>query len=111
MAKIQDTQTLLTHLTTIDAAAERKFTPASQEMIRMRTDEIRRHIANRKPLDYIYAAVVDMRGWACFGSLRSIGWLDGQLERLAADLEPASTALANDHVAALITEALSGAKR
>jgi hypothetical protein len=108
---IDNVQDLLTHLTTIDAAAERKFNAYSRDMVRMRTDEIRRHIANNKPLDYIYSAVIDMRGWAAAGSLQSITWLDRQLERLAQNLEPASMALVNAHVAALITEGLTEANR
>jgi hypothetical protein len=37
---IDNVQDLLTHLTTIDAAAERKFNAYSRDMVRMRTDEI-----------------------------------------------------------------------
>lgn len=112
MARIKaNAADLITRLTTIDAAAERKFNATSQEMVSRRTRELRRLIANGTPLTDIYPVVIDMRGWSCVGSFASITWLDTQLDRLAEYLEPESVALANHEAAAHITNDLIEANR
>jgi len=81
-----EAQGLLTRLTTIDAGAERKFTADSVAMVAKRTSALRDLVARNVSVDELGAAVVEMKGWACFGSLRSIDWLDRELDKLAAFL-------------------------
>lgn len=108
---MQDVATLLTHLTTIDAAAERRFNITSQEMVRARTDRLRQLIGAGADMETIFLAVVDMKGWACFGSKQSISWLDRELDKLAVRLQPRDVELANAEVAAHITNSLIKASR
>jgi hypothetical protein len=75
---------LITRLMTIDATAERKFIGTSQEMVRRRTDALRQLVADGASVAELAAAALEMKSWACLGSMRSIDWLDLQLDRLAA---------------------------
>lgn len=106
-----DIATLLTRLTTIDAAAERKFTAGTQQMVRSRTDRMRQLIGAGASTETLFLAAIDMKGWACFGSLRGITWLDRELDKLASYLEPEEIAVSNAEVAAHITNDLMEANR
>lgn len=101
-----DIATLTTRLTTIDAAAERRFNKTSQEMVAARTNRLRQLIGAGADQATLYEAVVDMKGWAYFGGLQSINWLERELNKLADYLEPTEVCLANAEVAARITNDL-----
>jgi len=81
-----EAQNLLTRLTTVDAGAERKFTADSVTSVRKRTDALRALVAQNASVEQVGAAAVEMKSWACFGSLRAIDWLDRELDKLAAFL-------------------------
>lgn len=81
---------LIVRLATIDAAAERKFVGTSQAMVRQRTDALRQMVADGASVAELGVVALEMKNWACFGSLRAIQWLDLQLDRLAEWLSPES---------------------
>lgn len=109
MTQTMNAKQLITRMTTMDAAAERKFNATSVAMVRERTDAVRALLTAGTSLAEIYNAVVEMRGWGCFGSLQAMTWLDRQLDKLTSDLEPADVALANAVVAASIANDLMAA--
>lgn len=78
---IASTQDLLTRLTTIDAAAERRF-PVSADNVKARTDALRAMIGDGCDLAYIRAEAIDMKGWAYLGSGAGMKWLDATWARL-----------------------------
>jgi len=104
---ISDTQTLLTHLTTIDAKAARSF-PASYDSVFTRTQEIRDAIGSGMTLEQIRPLAIAAGSWAFMGSKAGMNWLDKTWNRLIDSLPAPAD---EDEIAAHLTASLIEANR
>lgn len=104
---IENTQDLLTRLTTIDAAAERRF-PISAESVKTRTDQLRTMIGLGASLSDLRERASELSGYAFMGSGAGMKWLDREWTRL---VEAFPLPLDSTEVAAHITNDLMEANR
>jgi hypothetical protein len=78
---IENTQDLLTRLTTIDAAAERRF-PISKESVRLRTDAMRSGVSHGFSLDQLRNEAISCSDYVFMGSGAGMKWMDATWTRL-----------------------------
>lgn len=101
---ISDTQTLLTRLTTIDAAAERRF-PVSAESVQLRTAQLRTMISLGATLNDLRTRAIELKVMAFVGSGAGMKWLDATWDRL---VEAFPVPVEEAEIAAHLTASLMG---
>lgn len=101
---IKDVQDLLTHLTSMEAAAERRF-PVSAESVKLRTDQLRTMVGLGASLADIRERARELHTAPFMGSGAGMKWLDSTWTRL---IEALPLPVDSAEVAAHITESLMG---
>ncbi|HXO86073.1 MAG TPA: hypothetical protein VN803_11175 [Gemmatimonadales bacterium] len=104
---IRTVQDLLTHLTTLDATAERRF-PVSASSVRVRTDLLRALIGKGVTVENLRDTAIVLKGHPFLGSGAGMRWLDRAWDQLV-DQFPAPVDVAE--LAAHLTNDLIEANR